>query len=81
MEIAKREGVELKFTIVDEFDGAKLIKNEEFDLVLLNPLLRFLLNNTDENIFTLSGKSPIKMLDSKIYGSLNAEALYKLIVS
>ena len=76
---AEIAGVEMKFEIADEAEGLRLYKQENFDILLLSPLLRFLLNEKGES--EIPKKSPIEVVENTIYGSLNGEGLFKLVMS
>jgi cellobiose-specific phosphotransferase system component IIB len=59
--------------------GETTIENQDqdYDLILLSPLLRFLQSNPERA--GLSNNIPIKTIDSKIYGALDGSALLALI--
>ncbi|MDR2167918.1 MAG: hypothetical protein LBE35_08745 [Clostridiales bacterium] len=78
MDMAKKEGIELKFEVKGETEAFALLAQEDFDLILLNPMLRFLVNNTGEN--ALPKGIRVETIGSKTYGSLDAASLLQLIM-
>ena len=79
IDIAKESGVEIYIEIADEAEGLRRIASEPFDVLLINPMLRYLLNNKKENA-AIPRRMPTVVVDSVIYGKLDGRALFNLIV-
>ena len=61
-----------------EKEGFAQLAKESFDMILLSPLLRYVLNDSDKK--ELFKDTPIYLVDSMIYGSLNGEAIIANII-
>ena len=77
LEEAKKDSMELSIEIASEEEGFERLAPEDFDLLLLCPTLRFLLNRPEK--MEAFKEIPMAVVDSINYGALDGRALLKLI--
>ena len=75
--LAQSQGISMEISTMSETQGRKYIN--DYDVVLLSPQLRFLVSNR-QKLGARDGL-PIDVLNSKDFGSLDAEAFLRIIVA
>ncbi|MCL2349997.1 MAG: hypothetical protein FWC67_00820, partial [Defluviitaleaceae bacterium] len=78
MQAAENAGLELSIEVMDDERAFATLERETFDMMLVNPLLRFFRN--DPSKIAALGATPMVIVGSKIYGSLDGEGMVKLIL-
>jgi len=78
LEASKTYDFPVQIDVGDDKEGFERLAKESFDMVLLSPLLRYVLNDDDKK--ELFEKTPYYLVDSMIYGSLNGEAIVANII-
>jgi len=77
---ARNAGIEIEINTATEKEGlVRLASDEEVDMILLCPGIRFLLNEPEE--VKLLRKVPIIIVPSDVFGSLDAPSLLHTIRS
>ena len=74
---AKNAEFPLDLSSASEKEGIARMEREDFDLVLLCPNLRFLLNEPRES--AILGRAKVHVVGSNILGSLDSLALLRII--
>ena len=76
---AKSDGLEIDIEIASEEEVFARANVDNFDMVLVCPTLRFLFNRPEKmHIF---GDTPVAVIQTQIYGSLDARAILSLIAA
>lgn len=75
IEHAKAISVDVNITALAIAEAKGKIKNNEVDIVLLGPQVRFQKTELDA---VSQGKIPIAVIDMKDYGTMNGQAVFEL---
>lgn len=70
-EASKEMGIETEIRAVGDAESAEIIKL--FDIVLLGPQVRFILNKTQ----AAAGDIPVRVIDMMLYGTMNGKEVLK----